>query len=140
MTMPALEDLRALGREDLSKAWQALHGKAPPPRMSQVFMRRVLAYEIQVQHHGGLSKAALKDLAQKDGKKKQSSQTGPGLKPGGRLLREWNGITNVVDVTEDGFLWGGETYRSLSVIARTITGSHWSGPRFFGLTKTGGNK
>lgn len=140
MTIPTLEDLSSLGREDLSKAWRSYHGKAPPPRMSQVFMRRVLAYEIQAQRLGGLSKATFKALAQKDGKQKQSSHIGPGLKPGGRLLREWNGITHVVDVTEDGFLWGGETYRSLSVIARTITGSHWSGPRFFGLTKIGTNK
>lgn len=140
MTIPALNDLSALGREDLSKAWRTLHGKAPPPRMSQVFMRRVLAYEIQVQRHGGLPKATLKELARKDGKQKQASQTGPSLKPGGRLLREWNGITHVVDVTEDGFLWNGDTYRSLSVIARTITGSHWSGPRFFGLTQKGVSK
>jgi len=103
-------------------------------------MRRVLAYEIQVRRHGGLTKTALKDLARKEGKRKQSSKTALGLKPGGRLLREWNGTTHVVDVTEDGFLWRGQTYRSLSVIARTITGSHWSGPRFFGLTKTGANK
>ena len=56
------------------------------------------------------------------------------LKPGGRLLREWNGVTHVVEVTETGFLWNGETWRSLSAIARAITGTHWSGPRFFGLT------
>lgn len=53
--------------------------------------------------------------------------------PGARLIRDWNGTTHVVDVTEGGFLYGGETYRSLSVIARTITGARWSGPRFFGL-------
>ena len=48
-------------------------------------------------------------------------------------MRDWNGRTNVVDVVEDGFIFGGETYRSLSAIARKITGAHWSGPRFFGL-------
>ena len=135
MTLPALEDLNDLGRDDLSKAWRDLHGKVPPPKMSQVFMRRVLAFEIQAQRHGGLSKAALKELTRKDGKRRVATKTSSALKPGGRLLREWNGTTHVVDVTEDGFLWNGETYRSLSVIARTITGSHWSGPRFFGLTK-----
>jgi hypothetical protein len=55
------------------------------------------------------------------------------LVPGVRLLREWNGRTHVVDVTEAGYLYEGETYRSLSAIARKITGAHWSGPRFFGL-------
>ena len=55
------------------------------------------------------------------------------LVPGVRLLRDWNGRTHVVDVTEAGYLYEGETYRSLSAIARKITGAHWSGPRFFGL-------
>ena len=55
------------------------------------------------------------------------------LVPGARLLRDWNGRTHVVDVTEAGYLYEGETYRSLSAIARKITGAHWSGPRFFGL-------
>jgi len=57
----------------------------------------------------------------------------PALKAGGRLIREWNGVTHVVDVTGTGFVWKGETWRSLSAIAREITGAHWSGPRFFGL-------
>lgn len=55
------------------------------------------------------------------------------LMPGARLLRNWNGRTHSVDVTESGYLYEGKTYRSLSAIARQITGSHWSGPRFFGL-------
>ena len=57
----------------------------------------------------------------------------PRLKPGGRLLREWSGITHVVDVVECGFVWRGERHRSLSAIAQAITGAHWSGPRFFGI-------
>ena len=57
----------------------------------------------------------------------------PHLAPGTRLLREWNGRTHQVDVTDDGFVWNGETYRSLSAVARAITGARWSGPRFFGL-------
>ena len=57
----------------------------------------------------------------------------PHLRPGTRLVREWNGRTHVVDVSEDGFAFDGKTYRSLSAIAKRITGAHWSGPRFFGL-------
>jgi hypothetical protein len=57
----------------------------------------------------------------------------PALRPGTRLVREWNGRTHVVDVSEDGFVFDGKTYRSLSAIAKRITGAHWSGPRFFGL-------
>ncbi|MBV1896917.1 MAG: DUF2924 domain-containing protein [Rhodobacteraceae bacterium] len=52
---------------------------------------------------------------------------------GGRLTREWNGVTHAVDVIEGGFLWGGQRHSSLSAIARAITGTRWSGPRFFGL-------
>jgi hypothetical protein len=55
------------------------------------------------------------------------------LAPGGRLLREWNGVTHLVEVTADGYRWNGSTHRSLSAIARGITGARWSGPRFFGL-------
>ena len=59
------------------------------------------------------------------------------LKEGGRLLREWNGVTHTVEVLEDGYRWNGDTYRSLSAVARAITGARWSGPRFFGLRETG---
>jgi hypothetical protein len=55
------------------------------------------------------------------------------LSPGARLLREWNGRQHFVDVVEDGYVFDGKTYRSLSAVAKRITGAHWSGPRFFGL-------
>jgi hypothetical protein len=55
------------------------------------------------------------------------------MKPGTRLVREWNGRIHHVEVVSDGFVWNGKTHRSLSVIAREITGVQWSGPRFFGL-------
>ena len=61
----------------------------------------------------------------------------PGLQPGARLVREWNGSTHMVEVVDGGFVWNGERHRSLSVIARTITGDRWSGPRFFGLSSDG---
>ena len=61
----------------------------------------------------------------------------PTLQSGARLLREWNGTTHVVDVQPDGFVWNGSPHRSLSAIARAITGACWSGPRFFGLVAAG---
>ncbi len=64
-------------------------------------------------------------------------KTAPTLQSGARLVREWNGSTHVVDVVEGGFIWNGDRHRSLSAIARTITGARWSGPRFFGLTSDG---
>ena len=60
------------------------------------------------------------------------------LKPGARLMREWNGTTHLVEMHEDGLHWQGQVYKSLSAIARQITGAHWSGPRFFGLSGSGG--
>ena len=137
MTLPRLEDLGDLSREDLSATWREIHDTAPPPRVSRVFMRRVLGFEIQAKVLGGLPKTLVKELNKEPSKVRPVKRSST-LKPGGRLLREWNGATHVVDVTEGGFVWNGETYRSLSVIARTITGAHWSGPRFFGLNKGAG--
>ena len=95
-------------------------------------LRRILSCEMQARRVGGLSRQTTAVLKQRDGKTKLK-ETAPAIKPGGRLLREWNGITHVVDVTEAGYVWKGKTRRSLSAIAREITGAHWSGPRFFGL-------
>jgi len=67
----------------------------------------------------------------------ESASAQLGITPGTRLIRDWNGTTIAVEVIEGGFSWGGKTWRSLSQIAREITGAHWSGPRFFGLTANG---
>lgn len=134
--MSALPDLDVMDREALLALWSATLGGEPPPRLSQPFLRRMLAWELQAREEGGLPAAVKRKLdslatAQTSGKARAPST--PRLKPGGRLLREWSGITHVVDVVEGGFLWRGERHRSLSAIARAITGAHWSGPRFFGL-------
>ena len=99
---------------------------------------RGIAYKIQEQAFGGLSKAMRRRLATLT---RQSSEDGGAvlvpsivLKPGTRLIREWRGETCSVLVQKDGFQWRGTTYRSLTTIAKEITGAHWSGPRFFGLT------
>ncbi len=62
----------------------------------------------------------------------------PQVASGTRLIREWNGVTHVVDAVDDGFIWQGARYGSLSAVARAITGARWSGPRFFGVTSEGG--
>ena len=78
----------------------------------------------------------LKDLAQTIEARSDLAKTRRvRLRPGARLIREWRGDTYEVLVTEDGFVWRGENWQSLSVIARTITGARWSGPRFFGIDK-----
>ena len=102
-------------------------------------MMRALAYRIQEIAFGGLSKATLRRLAslaaefESDGRIATPAQ--PRIKPGARLVREWHGRTHAVVVTEDGFEFEGKLYRSLTSIAREITGAGWSGPRFFGLAK-----
>lgn len=123
--------LDGLDRPDLVALWQQMFEQPAPKMLSQPFLRRFLAFELQSRRHGGLPRQVTAAL-EKDQKHAPRPQS-PALKPGGRLLREWNGVTHVVDVAEDGFVWKDRRYRSLSAIAREITGAHWSGPRFFGL-------
>ena len=125
---------------ELRGEWRRHLRMAPPMRLSRDLLLRGIAYRLQEMALGGLSKACLRRLS--------VAQVGPGdstlrkpkkavsLKPGTRLVREWHGVTHVVLVRPDGFEWQGQRHRSLSVIARAITGAHWSGPRFFGLTRS----
>jgi len=134
--MIRLEKIDMLDRDALVAAWSDLFGQSAPKSMSQTFLRRFIAQEIQMKRFGGLSKPLQKLLeAEPDKPARAAGRAQP--KAGARLLREWNGVTHVVDVTPEGFRWKGQTYRSLSVIAREITGAHWSGPRFFGLNAKG---
>jgi hypothetical protein len=128
----AIAALVAMDRDDLIGAWRATFDAPPPKRLSALFLRRFIAFELQARQHGGLPKGFERQLATAN--KTRTTHT-TSLKPAGRLLREWNGTTHVVDVMEDGFRWQGERYRSLSAIARAITGARWSGPRFFGLVE-----
>lgn len=134
--MISLADLDAMGRAGLAALWSDLFGTSVPPKMSQPMQRRFLAFELQVRDRGGLPPVLLARLARfAEGKARTPT---PGLEPGARLLREWCGTTHVVDVRPDGYLWNGTRYRSLSAIARAITGARWSGPRFFGLIAAAG--
>lgn len=128
---PSVAAIEAMDRAGLVALWRELYDTKPPKNLSQPFLRRSLAFETQARAQGGLPTgfAAKLSRAVAENKPKPSAA----LRPGGRLLREWNGVTHVVDVTEQGFRWREQNWRSLSVIAREITGAHWSGPRFFGL-------
>ncbi|SDD50850.1 DUF2924 domain-containing protein [Ruegeria marina] len=127
-----IADLEAMGRSQLLDLWQEIFEVSAPKLLSQPFLRRFLAFELQSRRQGGLSRRVRSVLER--GRPRKSSPASPAMKPGGRLLREWNGVTHVVDVSDAGFVWKGQTWRSLSAIAREITGAHWSGPRFFGLS------
>ncbi len=131
-----LEALRDLSPDELRKEWRRLY-RSQPPRLSRDLLVRAIAYCIQELRYGGLSKATSRRLAAL-GRARQSDgeiapESAPRIRAGARLVREWNGRTHTVTVEEEGFTYAGRNYRSLSAIARKITGARWSGPRFFGL-------
>ena len=130
MTLLIVE-IENMNRTALIARWSQTFGTPVPKRISQSFLRRFLAFEAQVRQNCGLPKGFI-DRLQKAACDKSAAKS-PTLKSGARLIREWNGVTHVVDVTKDGFLWNGQQHSSLSAIARTIIGTRWSGPRFFGL-------
>ena len=121
---------------ELRGEWQRLYGN-DVPRISRDLLILGIAYRRQENKHGGLGRATLRKLRTLANSLRTTGRIGPTptlrLKPGARLVREWGGHTHTVTVTEEGFLYGGVTYPSLTTIARKITGAHWSGPRFFGL-------
>ena len=99
-------------------------------------MLRAIAYRTQELCYGGLSKATsrkLSALVQGRDSGEIATEVVQRIRVGARLVREWNGRTYTVTVEEEGFTYAGRNYRSLTAIAREITGARWSGPRFFGL-------
>jgi hypothetical protein len=124
--------------QELRCAWRKLHHTGPPLGLSRDLMTRGLADELQQRAHGGPSRALqrrLQILAGEFEKGALSFDPGIVLKTGATLVRQWRGHTHAVLVCEDGFEYQGQRYRSLTVIAEQITGAHWSGPRFFGVSK-----
>jgi len=124
--------------EDLRVRWRQLHRTEPPPGLSRDLIIRALAHQLQERSYGsanGALKRRLQALSAEfeDGASYSGSKIV--LKTGTTLLRQWRGHAHTVLVREDGFEYDGQRYRSLTVIAEKITGAHWSGPRFFGLTK-----
>ncbi len=134
-----LAELEALGPVELRARWPEAFGRPAPKHMSRDLLLRALAYGVQEQAEGGLSKTALRhlrDLANPKGNSRQPSKPpATRLRPGTRLLREWHGEVHQVTVLDDGFDYRGDRFASLSRIARAITGTRWSGPAFFGLRK-----
>ncbi|MEN0653994.1 MULTISPECIES: DUF2924 domain-containing protein [Hyphobacterium] len=128
-----LEALLNRSRSDLADRWAEEFGMRPPYGMSQPLLARLLAYDLQVRASGGLG-ARLENRLVAAARGDTPKPTAPRLKPGSQLVRDWNGITHRVDVTETGFVYRDTRYKTLSSVAKAITGTHWSGPRFFGLT------
>jgi len=127
-----LQALAALAREELKTLWQAELGSVAPKRISRLMIARMLTNERQW-IASGQSKQTYQKKLKRLLASRQKDQ--PVAKPGARLIREWNGRKHTVDVLPDGYLWNGKTWRSLSAIAKEITGTKWSGPRFFGVAR-----
>ena len=123
-----------MDRAASAEALAALPGVTVPPRVRAETLRRLLAYEMQAGTLGGLTAQERRTLrAVANGKAGRDAGVAV-ASPGTHLVREWNGRTYRVEVTESGYLLNGTTYASLSAVAKRITGTAWSGPRFFGLT------
>jgi hypothetical protein len=133
----ALSRLPRLGIRELREEWRNLYKADASPHLSRELLIRAVAYRMQEVALGGLRPEPQRQLHRIVQDLKEGGQATrrfrPQLKPGMRLMREWQGRTFEVVVLDDGFSWQGTQYRSLSAIARKITGTAWSGPLFFGL-------
>ncbi len=136
----ALEDeiarLRGLDLAGLQARWRTVFGRRAPAHLPKHLLLRIIAYRLQADLHGDLDPQSVRylDRLAKSGAEKSAPlpQASP-VRPGTVLVREWDGVVHQVMALDDGFAWNGTTYRSLSQVARAMTGTRWSGPRFFGL-------
>lgn len=133
-----LAALSTLSKAALSDLWNQFFHSTPPPQLRRDLMIPILAYRIQEQAFGSLGARArerLRQLSLAFEKGNDSVLAGaPRIRPGTRLVRQWGDQVHLVSVQTNGYEYQGTGYRSLSEIARLITGTRWSGPLFFGVT------
>lgn len=139
-TSGKIAQLSRLSTAQLQDLWLKLHRKPAPAKLRREFLVPFLAYRIQENAYGGLKPAThaeLRSIARSLERDPTSGETLPRrhIKPGTRFLREWRGESHEVFVTDSDYQYCGVGYRSLSEIARKVTGTRWSGPAFFGLRK-----
>jgi hypothetical protein len=131
--------LETLSTTDLRIEWRRLYRATPPTRLSRDLLIRGVAFRVQEQACDGLSLTIRRMLRSRseDSDHRGGLAVSPAviLKAGTKLVREWHGHAHTVSVLDDGFEYQGKRYRSLTRIARHITGVHWSGPLFFGISK-----
>ena len=131
-----LERLEELGLAELKEEWAHCHG-APAPSVTPDLLRLGIAHRLQEKQQRGLSRESKRLLRQAIVVARQDNAITPPprrLTPGTRLVRDWHGAGHTVTVLDEGFEYDGSTWRSLTAIAKAITGTHRNGPRFFGLT------
>lgn len=132
----SLGRLAELPPEDLKAEWARRFG-APAPNVSGDLLRLGIGYKLQEQKHGGLSRGTRSLMRQMAEQTRQGGDRKPlprKLTPGTRLVRDWHGVGHTVIVLADGFEYNGQHWKTLSAVAKAITGAHWNGPLFFGLT------
>ena len=136
-----IERLCTLKPDELAERWRSLLGSDPPARFRRSLLLQGLAYRLQEKASGGLKPATRRLLASIAGDagshRLLAIEPQRSVKAGAVLVREWHGAKHQVTVLKDGFMFRGKHFRSLSKIAREITGTRWSGPLFFGLKKPG---
>lgn len=135
-----LASLPSLSSDALKDEWRRLYGSPLPKKARRTFLISAVAYRTQEQVLGGLkpeTKRLLDQVAEEvRAGRKVEIKPKPSRK-GTVLVREWHGVTHQVEILERGVRYQDRHYRSLSEVARAITGGHWSGPAFFGLKKRG---
>ena len=132
-----LKDLETRGDDELKNRWRSLYGTNPPQKIHRSLLIAAVAHRVQENALGALKSSVRRHLMQAANNPATSrpSPHHPSVRPkaGTVLVRDWGGITHPVKVLEDGILFRSKRYKSLSEVARVITGSRWSGPLFFGL-------
>jgi hypothetical protein len=132
-----ISSLLAVDIKELRVRWKTLYGRAPSGQIGRSFLMRAIAYRLQEQAFGGLKPATRRLLARVADEAAHTNSPKRGqirkAQTGTILMREWQGNAHRVTVLDDGVSFNGKRYRSLSEVAREITGSRWSGPRFFGI-------
>lgn len=130
-----IASLAALDPAVLAQNWRALFGAEPSPLLGRVFMIKAIAYRLQERAFGGLkpSTQRLLDRVCDEGSPRSKRMPKPRPDAGTVLIREWRGVSHRVTVLDNDVVYQGRRYKSLSEVARVITGTHWSGPLFFGL-------
>ena len=131
-----IDQLRSFALDALRRRWQVVFGRRPAIALSKDLLRRMIACRTQELAFGGLDRDSLRFLESLA--RQESDPPRRHLKAGTTLVRDYKGQRHTITVERDGYDWQGRTYRSLSAIARAITGTAWSGPRFFGLLRLGG--
>lgn len=138
-TTQQIVSLSGLNKQELLDVWRENFSQAPPPKLRKELMVPIIAYRIQEKEYGGLSQSArrrLKEIAQSLAPEKRlHTSLAPSLRTGTRLVRSWKGEVHEVTVSSNGFEYRGQQFNNLSVIARQITGTRWSGPLFFGTKR-----